>query len=494
MKNSNKIFLVKYFLLGIILTVLISCERDLSDKVVDATFSKTGAVFLDAPVEMGSDFYFPYGGSKPTAWSVDNQVSYKGSASMRFDVPNADDPDGSYAGAIFRTQGAGRNLTEYDALTFYIKASQGVIIGELGFGEDFIDNKYITTIKNVSIGTNWAKIIIPIPDASKLIKERGMFRYAAGTQGTNGYGYTFWIDELKFEKLGTSRLLQAFILNGEDRTVQGYIGSNQIISELGAVYNLANGQNINLNLSPAYFNFSSSNSSVLSPFEFNNEGQIFTKVIGTTGSSTVTAQLKNSQAHGSLTVNAVGEFPHAPIPTRSPSSVISIFSDAYNNVPVRHYNGFFLGSSTQGGAGNDPNNVDIQAPFSNGSIDNIIHYTQMDFVSIGMYETVSRVNISEMTHLHVDINVRQAINPGNFIRIELHSSLANGPTTSSGSYVINAAALSNVNANGWISLDIPISSFPGFADATNLGQLFFVSGNPGGIFNIWLDNVYFYAQ
>jgi hypothetical protein len=53
---------------------------------------------------------------------------------------------------------------------------------------------------NVSLGTAWAKYIIPIPNASKLLQEKGMFRYAAGSQGTNGAGYTFWIDELKFEK------------------------------------------------------------------------------------------------------------------------------------------------------------------------------------------------------------------------------------------------------------------------------------------------------
>ncbi|MDP2159586.1 MAG: glycosyl hydrolase family 16 [Flavobacterium sp.] len=494
MKNRRINYFRNTILLGLVLMINLNCDRDISDDATIATYPKTGEIFTDTPIGMGSNFYFPYGGSKPTAWSVDNEVSYKGSASMRFDVPNANDPEGTYAGAIFRIDGAGRNLTGYDALTFYVKASQGVTIAELGFGEDFIDNKYMATITNVSIGTNWTKIIIPIPDPSKLLQERGMFRYAAGTQTTNGFGYTFWIDELKFEKLGTNTLLYPFILSGDDRTVQGFAGSNQIINELGALYNLANGQNVSVNTTPAYFNFSSSNTNVTSPFTLNNFGQIFTTVIGASGSAVVTAQMGNTLAQGSLTINAVGEFPHAPVPTRSAATVISLFSDAYTNVPVRHYNGFFQGSATQGGAGNDPNNVDIQAPFLNGTLDNIIHYTQLDFVSIGMYETVSRVNITGMTHFHVDINVRQAVNAGNFIRIELHSSLANGPTTSSGSFVVNAATLTNVDANGWASLDIPISSFPGFNDATNLGQIFFVSGNPGGIFSVWVDNVYFYAQ
>lgn len=493
MKNQKNNYL-KLTFLSLFLLTNVSCERDLSDDAVLSTFPKTAEIFTDDFVGMGSDFYKPYGDSKFTAFSVDLEQGYESNSSIRIDVPNATDPEGAYAGGIFVIDGAGRNLSDFDALTFYVKASQGVTVGEFGFGEDFVENKFITTITNVGVGTNWTKITIPILDASRLLQERGMFRYAAGTNSTNGFGFTLWIDEIKFEKLGTNNLLYPFILNGDDSSIDGFAGSNQIITGLGAVYSLANGQNVTINAAPSYFNFNVSNTSVASPLELNNLGQIFTSVIGTSGSAVVTAMVGDALAQGSLTINAVGAFPHAPVPTRPASSVVSLFSDAYNNLPVRHYNGFFSGSNTQGGAGNDPNNVDIQAPFINGSIDNIINYTQLDFVSIGMYETVPRVNITGMTHMHVDINVKQAVAGSNFIRIELHSSLANGPTTSSGSFVLNAASLTNVDANGWASIDIPISSFPGFNDATNLGQVFFVSGNPGGIFNIWVDNVYFYAQ
>ncbi len=497
MKNLKNNYLIKLLLLAMIYFVNIKCTRDLSDDATLSRNSNLAEVFTDSPIGMGTDFYFPYGGSKPTAWTVDQTISYKGNASMRFDVPNDDDSAGTYAGAIFRVEGAGRDLTGYDSLTFWAKASQGVSISQFGFGEDFntfSGNKYIATITNTSVGTSWKKYIIPIPDPSKLVNEKGMFRYAAGTQGTNGRGYTFWIDELKFEKLGTNALLYPFILNGNNNTVNGFIGANQVINQLGAVFNLANGQNISVVAAPAYFDFFSTNSSVTDPFKKNEEGEIFTKTISSTGIAVVTAKLGNSLAKGSLTINAVGAFPHAPIPTRNPSTVISLFSNAYNNVPVRHYNGFFSGSNTQGGAGSNPNNVDIQAPFQSGGIDNIIHYTQLDFVSIGMYDTVSRVNVSGMTHFHVDINVKQIVSTGNFIRLELHGSQPSGPTTSSGSFLLNTAALNNVNADGWASFNIPISSFSGFSDLNNLGQIFFVSGTPGGISNIWVDNVYFYAQ
>ncbi len=232
MRNMKIINLKNALLLALVFITSLSCERELSDDATDATFSKNGIIFTDDFIGMGTNFYFPYGGSKPTAWSVDREEGYNSNASLRFDVPNANDTEGNYAGAIFRVDGAGRNLTGFDALTFYVKASQGITIDELGFGEDFFPNKYIATIKNVSVGTNWTKIIIPIPDASKLLNERGMLRYAAGTNGTDGLGYTFWIDYLKFEKLGTIAHGQASILGGINKVETSFIGVSYNIDGL----------------------------------------------------------------------------------------------------------------------------------------------------------------------------------------------------------------------------------------------------------------------
>ena len=142
MKNIKHINIKIVLFLSLSLAVIYSCDRDFSDDVVFATFDNTSEVFLDAPVGLGSDFYFPFLNSKATAFSVDEEVGFESDASIRIDVPNANDPDGSFAGAIFRIDGAGRNLTGFDALTFYAKASQGVVIGEIGFGQDFGENKF----------------------------------------------------------------------------------------------------------------------------------------------------------------------------------------------------------------------------------------------------------------------------------------------------------------------------------------------------------------
>lgn len=495
LQMKNKCF---SFLSIALLLIFSGCERDISESAILATYPSTPDIFTEGPVGLTDEFFEsfdPASGANPFGFGVDNNVAYAGRTSIRIDVPAPNDPNGGYIGGIFRDRGAGRNLTGYDALTFWAKASTTTALGTVGFGVDFLESKHETTVTNLQLSTGWRKYIIPIPDPSKLTRERGMFVFAAGTEGTNGQGYTIWIDELRFEKLGNNRLLYPYILNGENRTVSGFIGASQVIGELGAVFNLANGQNISVNAAPSYFNFNSNNSAVTGPFELNNFGQMSTRVVGTSGTAIVTAQLGNALAQGSLTVNAAGSFPHAPIPTRNPATVVSIFSDAYPNVPVRHYNGFFGPppngfQTTQGGAGNDPNNVDIQVPFPNGSLDNIINYSQLNFVSIGMYETVPNVSIIGMTHIHIDINVREAIQSSDYITILLETGTGSSPI--SASFTINATSLSNVDINGWTSIDIPLSNFIGLTNLSNLGQVFFISDNT--ISNIWVDNVYFYAQ
>ena len=295
---------------------------------------------------LGSNFYFPFAGSKATAWTVDDNDGYESASSMRFDVPNADDPDGNYAGAIFRVDGAGRDLSGYDALTFWAKASQGVSIGQLGFGQDFLENKYQAQIENISFSTNWVKYVIPIPDASKLTNERGMFWYSAGTQNTGGYGYTFWIDDLKFEKLGTIGQPQPAILNGVDIEQIAFTGVPLELTGLTQTFNLSSGENLTVITTPSYFDFDSSNTDVA----IVNELGIVSVI--NTGEATITASLANVAAKGSLALNASGPFDFAPTPPeRNAGDVISVFSDAYNNVPVDYYNGFFAPfQTTLGGA------------------------------------------------------------------------------------------------------------------------------------------------
>lgn len=472
MKNIKFNYLRNTLLLGLVFITSINCERDLSDDAIDATFAKTAEIFTDSPVAMGSNFYFPYSGSKLAAWSVDNDVAYKGSASMRVDVPNDDDPDGTYAGAIFRVDGAGRDLTGYDALTFWVKASQGVTVGEFGFGEDFMENKYIATITNISVGTAWQKVIIPIPDASKLLQERGMFRYAAGTQGTGGAGYTFWIDELRFEKLGTIAHAQPKILNGVDKVEQTFIGSNSTLDGLTETFSMPTGYNQTVSVAPSYYTFSSSMTGVAT---VTNLGSV--SVVGT-GTAVITATLAGTTAQGSLTLNSLGNFTAAPTPTQASANVLSIFSNAYTNVPVEYYNGYWAPYQTTQGQD------DIHI---NGN--DIIKYSQFNFVGIQFAQPT--VNGSQMSHIHLDVQVQNTTGAGNSMKIAVNDFGADGVYgggNDSGQQI--TITNPNLSSGNWVSLDIPLSSFTGLTSKAHLAQI--VLETASGITDILVDNIYFY--
>lgn len=486
MKNRKINYLRNSFLLAIITLVNLNCERDLSDEATDATFAKTAEVFTDGPVGMGTNFYFPYGpdannpvGSKFTAWSVDSNVSYKGNASMRFDVPNATDPQGNYAGGILRVDGAGRNLTDFDALTFWAKASQGVTIGEIGFGEDFYPDKYITTMRNISLGTAWTKYIIPIPNASKLLQEKGMFRYSAGTQGTNGFGYTFWIDELKFEKLGTILPLQASIMlvNDSDPDIpvirSTFVGVTSLVSNLRAKFNMPNGSNQSVSISPAFLNFTSSNTSVATV----NDAGVVTPIAA--GTATITATFNGQPAIGSLIINCSGSYVNAPTPTLSPANVISIFSDTYTNVPVNYYNGYWQPWQTT-----LSNNFSVLG-------DNVLNYTNFNFVGIEFSSPT--VNATSMTHIHLDAFIPGAIAPGRQLRVIVVDFGANGVfgggDDTRHSTTFTATTSTPVVSQNWISIEIPFSAMPGLLSKSNLAQII-LEGGDNSI--IYVDNIYFH--
>lgn len=487
--KSNKLNSLKgtvLFLLVLMLTA--GCEREISDDATIATFPTTAEIFTDTPVAMGSDFYFPYApdennpvGSKFDAWSIDEEVSYLGNASMRFDVPNANDPEGNYAGGILRVDGAGRDLSGYDALTFWAKASQGVNIGEFGFGEDFFPNKYITTVKNVSLGTAWKKYIIPIPDPSKLVRERGMFRYAAGSQGTNGLGYTFWIDELRFEKLGTIGQPRPSIANGVNRTISSFIGITIPLKDLRETFNLPSGVDQVVIPAPGYFTFKSSNPSVAT---VSAAGDI--TVVGT-GTAVITGNIggvldpaTNEFVGGlntidSITINSQGAFTLAPNPTLPASRVLSVFSDTYTNVPVTYYNGFWTPGSTTG-----------SADFAVAG-NNILNYTTFNYVGIAFANPT--LNCTAMTRIHFDMYVPNTV-PSNFdflISIEDWgpNQVDNGGDDTRQQIFVPR---SQVQANTWVTIDAPLT----LANRNNIGLIIMENINGSSLSNFYMDNIYFY--
>ena len=466
--NKNNCFKI-VLLLGWIFTVNTSCEREVTEDVEFATFSNNAEVFIDG--FSAGLAYFPFAGSKLDAFSVDDEVKYSGEASMRLDVPNFGDPEGAFAGAIFPDPN-GRDLSDYDALTFWAKASQAATINEIGFGNDFGENKYLVTKSNLRISTNWAKYTIPIPDPDKLTFEKGMFWYAEGPE--NGDGYSFWIDELKYEKLGTIAQPKPAIFNGVDEEKLAFLDDQNAITGLTQTFNLASGINETVSLAPSYFTFSSSNVEVARVSELG-----IVSIVGI-GTAKIIATLGGVRAKGSLTVEVTGSFIFAPVPTRDASDVISLFSNAYIDVPVDFYNGYYEPFQTT--LGQDDLNI-------NG--DDIIKYTELNFV--GIQFTQPTVNATEMTHLHVDVWIQEPnpIDGGDFLKVELIDYGADaafgGGDDSNHQLTFTSPQLVS---GEWVSLDIPLADFTGVTSTANLGQILFISD--ATISEILVDNMYFY--
>ena len=461
MKTNIVIRLVKYIPMGILSLLLLGCERELDD-LSPAAYPTNPNVFINS-FSAGLN-YAAFGGSVPTAFDVDTEVTYKNTsdASMRFEVPDAGDPRGAYAGGAFFTD-AGRDLTGYDALTVWAKASKAANLDIVGFGNDLGASKYQASISGLPVTTNWQKYIIPLPDPSKLTAERGMFFYSEGPE--DGRGYTFWIDELKFEKLGTIAHPKHTILNGEDQVETSFIGVTKAISGLSSVFNLPSGVNQAVNVAPAYFEFTSSDESIATVDEFGT-----VTVVGGPGNAEITATVNGVAAQGSLTIQSSGNFQLAPTPTRDPNNVISIFSDAYNNVPVDYYNGFW-----------EPFQTTLSADFTIGG-DNILHYTNFNFV--GIQFTSPTINATPMTHLHVDIYFPNTLAANARFKIEV----VDFGTGGTGAFSTN---ISVAQSQQWISLDIPFSNFAGLSNRANLAQIIFVD-DLGNIPSFYADNIYLY--
>ncbi|WP_439131310.1 glycosyl hydrolase family 16 [Polaribacter sp.] len=493
MKTKKYIHTKFTFFLGLILLTAISCEREVSDQAVLATFNSSGEIFGDAPSGLTDEFFIsfdPAGGANTEGFGTDETIFYEGSSSIKIAVPAPNDPNGGFIGGIFRDRGEGRDLSGYDALTFWAKGSTTGTIGQIGFGTDFLDGQFPVSRPNIQLTTDWKQYVVPIPDASKLMQEKGMFLFAAGgldiidnIPNGNEIGWTFWLDEVRFEKLGNIGQARPMIYNGQNVSEDVFTGSQIFLNDLKQSFQLGTGEVVTVNPSHNYYSFSSSDSNVINTDNmlFDQSGNPYFEVLGS-GTATISATLNGVAAEGSFTANSLGEFTTAPEPTKPQADVISIFSDSYTSVSGLNFAAF-----------ND-DNVVISAPIANGN--QYISYETLNFVGLGWNGTV---NASGMTHLHVDVQLNSD-GAKNFI-VELIDFGANdsddglgGTDDTAGGYLVPS---NNLVKGTWVGVDIPLNAFTrstggggaGRPNLSNIGLVGFVSTS---LDSYLIDNVYFY--
>lgn len=471
MKKFKFISYFTFAIVGLLTTALVSCEREFSEDITLATFPTIPEVFTDNPVNLTDEFFIsfdPADGANVNGFDTDNDA-YRGTQAIKIDVPAPNDPDGGFIGGIFLDRGEGRNLTEYTALTFWAKGSTTASVGLFGFGTDFIADKYAVSLNETTLSTAWRKYIIPMPDPSKLVQEKGMFIFSAGTESTGDLGYSIWIDEIRFEKLNTFAQARTSILGGEDATRQVYNGE-LVVDGVQQTVNLGDGSELVVNIASGYLDFHTSDPTVV---QIDAQGKIMVVAEGT---ATITASLNGVEATGSLIVESKGEFIPAPTPTQDAANVISIYSDEYTNVNIDFYNGFWQPYQTTTSA-------DIEV---NG--DNILGYENFNFV--GHQFSDPTVDATSMTHLHMDILIPGALPSNAKFIVTIKDFGANGADGGGDDKTQKVTLLSSqLRGDAWTTIDIPLT----LSQRSKVGQFIFENGG-SAVTKFYMDNVYFYKQ
>jgi len=445
---------------GLVLVLAAGCDRD-SDPAGPAPLPD-GAVVFDDNLAEGIDFQ-AFGGSKFDAVQRDESEAREGSASLRITVPAPDDPTGSYAGGAFVAD-IPRDLSEYNAITFWAKASRTANLDVAGIGNDNTGNSlYIADVRGLPLTTTWQRYVIPFPRASVLDQERGLFYFAEGAE--EGQGYTIWMDEIRFESVSGLSAPQPAIAT---ESLALAVGATAPVAGTVVTWTLS-GQQITVISAPSYFTFTSSDPAVATVSE---TGVI--EVVGE-GTATITAALGTVEAAGAITVTTVsGPQEAAPTPTHAQADVISLFSNAYNDVTV----------DTWSAGWDDADLEDVQVGGSD-----VKRYSNLVFAGIEF--TSQTIDASEMTHFHMHVWTPDATDPPAAFRIKLVDFGADG-VFGGGDDVeheitLDATTTPALVSGQWSSLDIPLSAFSGLTTRGHLAQLI-ISGDPN---TVYVDNVYF---
>jgi len=433
-----------------------ACLRDL-DNLEPAPFPAEPEVFYDA---FGPTVQFSaFGGSKVDALDIEYEEVYRGTAALKFTIPAPTDPSGGYAGGVFFA-GMPRDLTGFNALTFWAKASTAAVLNTVGIGNDNTGTSlYTATMDGIPVSTRWTRYAIPIPLPSRLSREPGLFLVAEGSEFP--VGYTLYLDDVQFEKLGTIvdprpaiPLQNVFTEIGGTLTV----GGTQVTFDV-------DGRDHTVFSSPRYFDFSSSDPSVALVDAI---GDISLVGIGT---ASITATLGSKSASGGVNVTVVAPPAEAPPDPAVPAEdVISLFSGVYDDVHVDTWSADWDQA--------DVNDVEIAGNPAK-------RYSNLVFAGIEF--TTRTIDASAMTDLHLDLWTNDAT----AFRVKLVDFGANGVfgggDDSEHEITLSESSTPPIRTGEWNVLDIPLGDFAGLAGKSRMAQMIISGTSP----IVYLDNIYF---
>jgi hypothetical protein len=433
------------------LVTAVGCGRDTSTLDL-APLDTDPIVFIDA-FPAGVDYY-AFLWSKYDALETDLTGGHENPASLKVNVPDYGDPDGGFAGGAFVARNA-RDLSGYNALTFWAKASRAEVFDAVGFANDNTGtSKYQASWSNIELTTDWQKYIVPIPLPARLSAERGLFFFADAVP-EHASGYTAWFDEVQFERVGGIYNPRPYMAS---ETVNTFVGAKIAVDTTKTTFYVA-GTDQTIDHFPGYFTYYSSDDAVAQAAG----GEI---TVTGPGEANITAKLDTVTVSGTVTLSssALPSNP-APTPTYPAADVISLFSDVYSNVPVDTWAVTWLNASW------DVTDIEIAG-------DDVKVYPDLGFAGIIL---TNPIDVHEMTYMHVDVFVYE----GTEFKVKLVDFDQWGAVE--WEVVFNDFTDPRFYAGAWVSLEIPMSSFL-LGTMENIGQVI-LSGQRNTVF---IDNIYWH--
>ena len=405
----------------------------------------------------------PFGGSTNTV-EVDTTESASGAASLRIEVPAS----GYTGGAMVGSRPA--SFTDYNAISFWAKASRPASLNTVGMGNDAVDTQFQNERRNLALTTEWTKYTLPLVAPDRLDLLEGLFHFA---EGSDEGAYTIWLDEVTYETLDTVGVPSgAFGTASLDLTV------GQTTRAAGLVANTTvAGDPVTLYPAPVYFDWTSSNTATATV-----DGSGLVTAVGG-GSSTITATLEGGAVGGSLTITVVdGPATGAPTPTTPAGDVIaSIYSGAYPAAPVDTFR--------------TPWSSAVQ---SNETIagDETLVYSSLDFVGLE-FVGANAIDATDAEYVHFDIWTPNATTFGvKLVDFGANNAYDGGDDTQA-QIDLSSTSTPPLTTGGWVSYDLPLSAFAaaGLTNRAHLSQLILVGRVDGvaGVASAYIDNFYFYS-
>ena len=415
------------------------------------------------------DYFQAFFQTHITAVSVDSVYAYNGLAqdgarSLKVNVPPAGSSLGLYSGGVL-TSGGARDLTDFNALTFYARASRNITMDVLGFGNDNTGTSLYEAGRNaVPLGTEWARVVIPIPNSAKLLNERGLFTFAEKQEPQFPDGYDIWFDEMCYVHLDNITDPRPFMPSSNR---QYFVGSLVNVSGTRTTFDIE-GTDVVVDHMPGYFDYSVSDPQV---------AKVVTngiRIVGE-GIATVTATLGDVPVSGQVTMNAYQAPPApAPAPPYPAGDVISLFSDVYQNIHVDSWNPNWTYSTAEEGT------------FTIAG-DNMRSYAALNFVGIEFLG--NKVDATGMDYFHLDVYAPF----GSDFSVKFVTFSEGNGFLGQAEVTFTADTDPAFVPGQWSSLDIPLSAFT-FQPAQDnpwagIGQLVLSTSDAQLVL---LDNMYWY--